>query len=543
MKKFSKMLCVVMAVLLSVSASIMAACDSHKHTFGDKWTSDEEGHWHPATCDHKDVKGDFAKHEFDDSGRCKVCGYPQSDKPEDPVHDHTYTTSWWHDETNHWHAATCAHTDMKSDLDAHSYNKFGRCTVCGYQNDDSITYNDSITEEQWRTAVADLVKAKSYTRIDDYFRIGSAFDCHRVLAGDGTRVQETITTADGQELVTEYSPKGYRAEYINKRLYSLTENRSYLASYDEYFVNEVTPVAEVVSGLYSSAKFDGETQSYKLQFGSVKLQLWFVDNGIYSLAYDSGVNGDASIYLTAIGNTYLDFLSEHVHELSTDYTTSSMYHWQRVCCQDHSDEIVDKQPHSFDGDGKCTVCGYVKSTASGSVTEEQWNDAMSFKGINNFAMLPNDSQSDGAFYWRVTSYGIHGAGNTEFYKTENGKVYSYTVDSEGNATRAECKPMSYYSDRIAAFERIYELLSLVGKYGDFTFDATVGSYKAKDIDIVRWGTLFNGDGTLEHSVHHYDAVEVIFEGTELKEISLGNSGGFSIRYTFGDVSIDYPDVG
>lgn len=52
---------------------------------------------------------------------------PQDAKP----HEHTYASDWTRTETHHWHAATCEHTDQKGEYGSHTYNG-GICTVCGY---------------------------------------------------------------------------------------------------------------------------------------------------------------------------------------------------------------------------------------------------------------------------------------------------------------------------------------------------------------------------------------------------------------------------
>ncbi|MBQ0009861.1 MAG: InlB B-repeat-containing protein, partial [Ruminococcus sp.] len=41
-----------------------------------EWTKDESGHWHEATCEHKDTLGkkDFAAHTWNDNHVCSVCG-------------------------------------------------------------------------------------------------------------------------------------------------------------------------------------------------------------------------------------------------------------------------------------------------------------------------------------------------------------------------------------------------------------------------------------------------------------------------------------
>ena len=47
--------------------------------------------------------------------------------------EHTFSADWSTDATNHWHAATCEHTEEKSELAAHAdANADGKCDVCAY---------------------------------------------------------------------------------------------------------------------------------------------------------------------------------------------------------------------------------------------------------------------------------------------------------------------------------------------------------------------------------------------------------------------------
>lgn len=71
-------------------------------------------------------------------------------EPVDPSHEHTYSTVWSYDESNHWHTATCGHESI-SDKATHTYGnewiiekecttttdglKYQECTVCGYHNE------------------------------------------------------------------------------------------------------------------------------------------------------------------------------------------------------------------------------------------------------------------------------------------------------------------------------------------------------------------------------------------------------------------------
>lgn len=76
MKKITKLLSVfVIAGALTASAGALAGC-GHKHTFGDSWEKDATQHWHAATCEHSDEKGDLANHvDEDGDGACDVCEY------------------------------------------------------------------------------------------------------------------------------------------------------------------------------------------------------------------------------------------------------------------------------------------------------------------------------------------------------------------------------------------------------------------------------------------------------------------------------------
>ncbi|MBR5451535.1 MAG: hypothetical protein IKV36_00890 [Clostridia bacterium] len=49
---------------------------SHSHSFSDKWSFDDTGHWHNATCGHSD-KDNYAAHTLNNNV-CKICGYKKT---------------------------------------------------------------------------------------------------------------------------------------------------------------------------------------------------------------------------------------------------------------------------------------------------------------------------------------------------------------------------------------------------------------------------------------------------------------------------------
>ena len=111
----------------------------HEHTFDtERWDHDAENHWHPATCAHTSEKKDLAAHSWNEgvvttqptettegvkTYTCTVCGDTKTATIGKLDHEHTFDTERWeHDAENHWHPATCAHTDEKKDLAAHKWN-------------------------------------------------------------------------------------------------------------------------------------------------------------------------------------------------------------------------------------------------------------------------------------------------------------------------------------------------------------------------------------------------------------------------------------
>ncbi len=65
---------------------------------------------------------------------CQGCGDNGNSETPGPEHTHTYSTEWSYDENQHWHAATCEHTDLRSEVGDHvDEDVDGFCDVCGYE--------------------------------------------------------------------------------------------------------------------------------------------------------------------------------------------------------------------------------------------------------------------------------------------------------------------------------------------------------------------------------------------------------------------------
>lgn len=63
-------------LVLVTSVTFLGGC-GHTHTFANDYSFDARYHWKEATCEHKDVKGSYGEHTFNDAYVCTVCGYDE----------------------------------------------------------------------------------------------------------------------------------------------------------------------------------------------------------------------------------------------------------------------------------------------------------------------------------------------------------------------------------------------------------------------------------------------------------------------------------
>lgn len=98
----------------------------HTHTYSSEWSSNSSNHWHSVTCGHAVAAADKDIHiDENNDSICDVCSY-------DYHHVHTYDEKWSYDNDNHWHALTCPHEVEVGSKEPHAdENEDGICDVCG----------------------------------------------------------------------------------------------------------------------------------------------------------------------------------------------------------------------------------------------------------------------------------------------------------------------------------------------------------------------------------------------------------------------------
>ena len=77
-------------------------------------------------------------------------------------HSHTYAAEWSHDDTHHWHAATCSHTDQKSGYAEHAYtitSDTATCTTAGEKTETCVCGLTRTTESPAKGHTEETVPA------------------------------------------------------------------------------------------------------------------------------------------------------------------------------------------------------------------------------------------------------------------------------------------------------------------------------------------------------------------------------------------------
>ena len=121
---------------LYVGPGTPAPTPEHQHTASAEWKYDDTNHWHTCATCNEDVRLGEVPHDFGEDGVCE-CGYKKPAPT--PDHEHTASTEWKYDGTNHWH--TCTNCDVQMDKAPHNFGEDGKaekCVECGFANPDYV---------------------------------------------------------------------------------------------------------------------------------------------------------------------------------------------------------------------------------------------------------------------------------------------------------------------------------------------------------------------------------------------------------------------
>lgn len=192
----------ILILTLATNVVLCAACNrAHGHKYARDWSYDNAAHWHAATCEHTTLKSEVDAHTLVDD-KCTVCGYERKvlEKPEQPqAHQHRFEDwRWIMDEQAHWRAATCEHVDEKGEYAEHNFK--GRlCEVCKYPNPNYVPGEEIPDLEPG----VDIGYGRTETGED-------GFDYIAILDDYGDTVAYSISRGDNYNQADIIIPKTYK---------------------------------------------------------------------------------------------------------------------------------------------------------------------------------------------------------------------------------------------------------------------------------------------------------------------------------------------
>lgn len=337
--------------------------DEDVHTFGE-WNETK-----PATETEKGSK----------ERTCTICGYKEVQDIPVVEHVHTFATTWESDENTHWHPATCGH-DVKGSEDAHSFGNWEVktaatatedgvehkvCSVCGYELTRPIWHHEFKIDYSFAST-----EIYTVTDVEDGVRITATKTGEASTGYD--RLQPDISTKKVDEATA------YTFVIRNNNTESKAEIRANYRNHStKAFAISSSPEDHSIVSLNGSSST--EVGTYK--DGYIKFTIAASDTAKLTVAL---ANGDYDQLLLMLVHSTMDLditiiqtgyeISEHHYE--EGWHSDDTHHWKE-CTDEGCHFISQKGTHTWVKDESktdvpatetesgveykvCSVCGHTK---------------------------------------------------------------------------------------------------------------------------------------------------------------------------------------
>ena len=448
------------------------------HTFSPEWTVNADYHWHADTCGHPDVTSDYGPHTWDagvitvqpthtSEGTkvytCTVCGAQKSETlPASAEHvfdqqntdakylkaaatctspaeyyyscicgekgtetflygeakGHTFSDQWNCDENNHWHPATCEHTDEKGSFGPHRWDdgmitknaghnvdgeKVYTCVDCGYKKTEVIPgqphdYNQRVVDAKYLKSAATCTTPATYY-----------YSC--------------VCGAVGTETFTDGEAKGHTFS-------------------DQWSHNEIQHWRAATC----------EHKDEKIQVGD---HIW--NPGVITTQPTATTKGVKTYTCSVCGATKTEEVepSTHQHTFATTWQGNATYHWHPATCGHNNVSdlgehrwntgVVTSWPtHTTPGQKiyTCSVCGMTKTE---TLQQTHVYDQMNPTAANLKSAATCTSP---AVYYKTCSCGAKGT-ETFTYGSALGHTASSTWGKDANYHWNVCSRCGAKGDLVA----------------------------------------------------------------------------------------------
>lgn len=448
------------------------------HTFSPEWTVNADYHWHADTCGHPDVTSDYGPHTWDagvitvqpthtSEGTkvytCTVCGAQKSETlPASAEHvfdqqntdakylkaaatctspaeyyyscicgqvgtetflygeakGHSFSDQWNCDENNHWHPATCEHTDEKGSFGPHRWDdgmitknaghnvdgeKVYTCVDCGYKKTEVIPgqphdYNQRVVDAKYLKSAATCTTPATYY-----------YSC--------------VCGAVGTETFTDGEAKGHTFS-------------------DQWSYNEIQHWRAATC----------EHKDEKIQVGD---HIW--NPGVITTQPTATTKGVKTYTCSVCGATKTEEVepSTHQHTFATTWQGNATYHWHPATCghnnvsdlgehQWNAGVVTSWPTHTTPGQKiyTCSVCGMTKTE---TLQQTHVYDQMNPTAAN---LKSQATCTSPAVYYKTCSCGAKGT-ETFTYGSALGHTASSTWGKDANYHWNVCSRCGAKGDLVA----------------------------------------------------------------------------------------------
>ncbi len=228
-------------------------------------------------------------------------------------HTHTYSKEWSSDETNHYHAATCEHTDQVSDKAKHDFDQNNKCKVCYYEN--PLT----LTAEKWDTefnALANVSNASILIAATDGTNSMNdtlKFETNKFYYENIMNQEFYASFAEnlGNNEFNSCFKNGVDGEYVSRPNSVAVDDWNDLVSQKEQYLT----IAQFAAGKFNDTTYDSTTKKYSLVVGDAILdKVGNVKNLTYSAEFDGENLKNIHVEFK------MEFSAENIISYSFDYT-------------------------------------------------------------------------------------------------------------------------------------------------------------------------------------------------------------------------------
>ena len=246
-----------------------------------------------------------------------AAGKPTSSKVASSKHEHTYAETWEHNETQHWHPATCEHSTQNGSAASHTFGEEKvttpstctadgagekSCTVCGYKETTVIKAG-----HKWGTPTA-LPEESDCAKLTSEVCSGCGATRYSWAATDFNKLSGTnIGESDGY---FKLKTAGDLAQYQIK-LPKAGEATFFLYGYIDYFKDGSTNNDQ--RGFFSGKNGDTENGNFSVSVGSTTVDISSKKGVTYE---QMGITGD-----TAEGAAWVEVGECNI---TSEYTTVTM---------------------------------------------------------------------------------------------------------------------------------------------------------------------------------------------------------------------------